>query len=322
MVRTLKVLQRELSALGHEVHFATPEHHTTLPLPTYPEIRLALYPRGRLLRAFETFRPDAIHIATEGTMGLFARQICLERRLPFTTAFHTRFPEYVHARLPFVPESAVFAALKTFHAPAAATMVSTPTLMDELKSDGFQNLRLWTRGVDVEHFAPGPSDAFERLGRMPARPIFLYVGRLAVEKNVDAFLALDLPGSKVVIGDGPQRSDLQARYPAVHFLGHRTSEELARLYAAGDVFVFPSLTDTFGLVILEALASGLPVAAYPVTGPLDVLGGTAAGALDEDLRTACLKALTVPWHAPRALALNYSWRASAEQFLANLAVCA
>jgi len=318
VVRTLEMLGRELTASGHQVRFATPERHTTLPLPTYPEIRLALYPRRALVSELDAFRPDAIHIATEGTMGLFARQICLERGLSFTTSFHTRFPEYVHARFPFIPESAVFAALKSFHAPATATMVATPSLMRELEAHGFANLKLWSRGVDVDHFKPAPKLAFEEMGLALARPIFLYVGRIAVEKNVEAFLALDLPGSKVVVGDGPQGAELKARYPQARFLGHRGGEELARLYAASDVFVFPSRTDTFGLVILEALASGLPVAAYPVTGPIDIIGNSSGAVLDEDLRSACLKALTISPETARALALRHGWRASAEQFLANL----
>jgi glycosyltransferase involved in cell wall biosynthesis len=212
------------------------------------------------------------------------------------------------------------AALKSFHAPACATMVPTPSLMGELRGHGFANLRLWTRGVDLARFRPGPKHGFADAGVGVTRPVFLYVGRLAVEKNVESFLALDLPGSKVVIGDGPQRAELQARYPKAHFLGARTGDELARLYAASDVFVFPSRTDTFGLVILEALASGLPVAAFPVPGPKDVLGDAPVGALDWDLRAACLRALAVdPARCPR-FARRYSWRASAEQFFGNLAM--
>lgn len=319
VVRTLQTMGRELAALGHDVRFATPERHTTLPLPTYPEIRLALYPRATLLNDVATFRPDAIHLATEGTMGLFARQICLERGLSFTTSFHTRFPDYVRARFPLIPERAVFAALKSFHASASATMVSTPSLKRELEGHGFPRLKLWTRGVDLDLFKPLPKTAFDESGLKLPRPVFLYVGRVAVEKNVEAFLALDLPGSKVVIGEGPQRAELQARYPEAHFLGAKAGEALSRLYAASDVFVFPSRTDTFGLVLLEALACGLPVAAYPVTGPADVIGGSDAGALDADLGAACRKALTISSQTARAFAQRHSWRASAEQFLANLA---
>jgi glycosyltransferase involved in cell wall biosynthesis len=248
---------------------------------------------------------------------LSARAICVERGLPFTTSFHTRFPDYVHARFPFIPESAVYGALRTFHGAAAATMVSTQSLKRELESHGFHNVRLWSRGVDVEAFAPGPKEAF---GPDIARPVFLSVGRVAVEKNIEAFLALDLPGTKVVVGDGPARAELEARYTEAKFLGQRTGAELAALYRSADVFVFPSRTDTFGLVLLEALASGVPVAAYPVQAPLEIVGEAAVGALDEDLRSACLNALAVPGEDCRAFALTRSWRACAEQFLVNIAM--
>ncbi len=319
VVRTLCATGKELCSLGHEVRFATPQNQTTVPLPTYPEIRLALYPRAALCQEIESFSPQAIHIATEGTMGLSARRICLERGLPFTTAFHTRFPEYVHARFPFIPENMVFGALKTFHAAAAATMVSTDRLKAELESHGFNNVVLWSRGVDVERFKSGIRDGFEKMGMDLPRPIFLYVGRVAVEKNVEAFLDLDLPGSKVVIGEGPQRQELAARFPSAQFLGARSGDDLAGLYSSSDVFVFPSRTDTFGLVLLEALASGVPVAAYPVPGPLDVVGDAPIGSLDNDLQAACLRALNIPREAAREFALTRSWRASSEQFFSNLA---
>jgi glycosyltransferase involved in cell wall biosynthesis len=320
VVRTLLATANELTALGHEVRFATPENQTTIPLPTYPEIRLALYPRAALNQEIESFSPQAIHIATEGTMGLSARRICMERSLPFTTSFHTRFPEYIHARFPFVPESMVFGALKSFHAGAAATMVSTLRLKSELESHAFTNLVLWSRGVDTARFKPGARDRFKKIGLELPRPIFLTVGRVAVEKNVEAFLALDLPGSKVVIGEGPQRQELATRYPQAHFLGARGGEELAELYRASDVFVFPSRTDTFGLVLLEALASGVPVAAYPVAGPLDVVGEAPIAALDENLRAACLATLDIPRALARDFALSRSWQASSEQFFSNLAL--
>jgi glycosyltransferase involved in cell wall biosynthesis len=320
VVRTIRATGEELRVLGHEVYFATPENHPTMPLPTYPEIRLALYPGSTLSQEIDSFAPNAIHIATEGTMGLSARRICIARGMPFTTAFHTRFPEYVNARFPFIPESMVFAALRSFHAPARATMVSTERLKDELESHGFNNVVLWSRGVDTEFFRPGPLDSFEQLGLHLPRPVFLYVGRVAVEKNVEAFLALDLPGSKVVVGEGPQREELEARFSAAQFLGARSGEELAALYRSADVFVFPSKTDTFGLVMLEALASGVPVAAYPVPGPLDVVVGASVAALDEDLHTACMHALEIPRDAARAFALTRSWRASTEQFFGNLAL--
>jgi glycosyltransferase involved in cell wall biosynthesis len=319
VVRTLETLGRALEGLGHRVRYATPENHTTLPLPTYPEIRLALFPRQTIQREIDAFAPDAIHIATEGTMGFSARAICLERRYRFTTAFHTRFPDYVHARFAFIPESAVYSALKSFHAPAAAVMVSTGSLKRELEGHGFRNVALWSRGVDVELFQPRAQSVEEDCVPAMARPVFLYVGRLAVEKNVEAFLALDLPGTKLVVGDGPQRGELEARFPAARFLGQKTGEDLARLYAQSDVFVFPSRTDTFGLVLLEALACGTPVAAYPVQGPLDVLGEADIAVLDEDLKSACLAALAIPRQSCRAFALKRSWHASTEQFLGNLA---
>jgi glycosyltransferase involved in cell wall biosynthesis len=320
VVRTLEMLGRELTARGHRVRYATAENHTTLPLPTYPEIRLALFPRQTILDAIDGFAPDAIHIATEGTMGLSARAICLERGLRFTTSFHTRFPDYVHARFPFIPESAVYGALRTFHAAASATMVSTLSLKRELEAHGFANVLLWSRGVDVEQFRPLAKDHSCDLGVDVSRPVFLYVGRLSVEKNVEAFLSLDLPGTKLVVGEGPQRGDLETRFPAARFLGQRMGDELARIYASSDVFVFPSRTDTFGLVLLEALASGTPVAAYPVQGPLDVLCDSHIAALDEDLHAACLHALTIGRDDCRAFALTRSWGASTEQFLVNLAL--
>jgi glycosyltransferase involved in cell wall biosynthesis len=319
VVRTLESLKRELVLLGHDVRFATPEHLAALPLPTYPEIRLALFPRRTILRTIDEFAPDAIHIATEGTMGFSARSICLEQDLNFTTSFHTRFPDYVHARFPFIPEAAVFAALRSFHAPVSAIMAATPSLKRELESRGFHHVRLWSRGVDVDHFRPGQTDVFERLGVQVERPVFLYVGRVAVEKNVAAFLELDLPGTKVVVGDGPQRAALQARHRQAIFLGHRTGDELVGLYAASDVFVFPSRTDTFGLVLLEAFACGTPVAAYPVPGPLDVVGTAPVAAMDEDLRSACLAALSIRRESCRAFALTRTWRICAEQFVENLA---
>jgi glycosyltransferase involved in cell wall biosynthesis len=314
VVRTLKTLGRELPALGHEIRYVTPENHTTLPLPTYPEIRLAVYPRGTLLKAIDEFAPEAIHIATEGTMGLWARSLCLERHLPFTTSFHTRYPDYVNARFPFIPKGMVYGMLRGFHGAARATMVPSPTLKAELESHGFANVRLWSRGVDANFFQPGAKDYFD----LP-RPIFLTVGRVAIEKNIEAFLSLDLPGTKVVVGEGPSRRDLMARYPDVHFTGPISGSDLARAYRAADVFAFPSRTDTFGLVLLEALASGVPVAAYPVAAPMDVLGDAKVGVLHHDLKTACLAALEVSPAACRDFALGRSWRAATEQFVQNIA---
>ena len=315
VVRTLEILGADLRALGHEVRYATPEGRFTVPLPTYKEIRLSVMPRRALEREIRGFAPDAIHIATEGTLGLAARAICIKYGIPYTTSFHTRFPEYVRARFPFIKEETVYKFLRWFHAPATAMMVATPSLKREMESHGFRNLRIWSRGVDVERFRPIPDAKFPYEG-----PIFLYVGRVAVEKNIEAFLALDLPGTKVVIGDGPARSHLERKFPAAKFLGQKTGEELVRAYAASDVFVFPSRTDTFGLVMLEALACGVPVAAYPVQGPLDVVGDAPVAALDEDLAAACRRALTISREACREYAVGRSWGACTRQFLSNLAV--
>ena len=317
VVRTLEILGEELTALGHDVRFETPERHVTVPLPTYPEIRIVLYPRRAIARTLAEFQPDAVHIATEGTMGLSARALCLKQKRPFTTSYHTRFPEYVQARFPFIPERAVYRALRWFHGPATAMMVSTQSLRQELESHGFSNVRLWSRGVDVEKFRPVAEETPDLFKDLP-RPVFLYVGRVAVEKNVEAFLKLDLPGSKLVVGDGPARADLKARYPKAHFAGSKTGAELVRHYAAADAFVFPSRTDTFGLVLLEALACGLPVAAFPVQAPRDVIGDAPVAALDDDLRAACERALTISPQACREFALRRSWRACTEQFLTSL----
>ncbi|MGH6828014.1 MAG: glycosyltransferase family 4 protein [Rhizomicrobium sp.] len=318
VVRTLEVLGEELTAIGHVVRYATPEGRLTVGLPTYPEIRLALFPRRWLEQVIRGFAPDAIHIATEGPLGAAARAICLKHGVEFSTSFHTRFPEYVRARLPFVPAASLYRWLRWFHRPATAMMVPTESLRRELAAKGFRNLRIWSRGVDVAHFHPIAG------ARLPyERPLWLYVGRVAVEKNIEAFLALDLPGTKLVVGDGPARARLEAKYPRVRFLGQRTGEALVKIYAASDVFVFPSRTDTFGLVILEALACGLPVAAYPVQGPLDVVGNAPVAALNPDLGKACLDALAIARRpsslTPRLFAEDHSWRASTVEFLRNIA---
>jgi glycosyltransferase involved in cell wall biosynthesis len=315
VVRTLEILGQDLADLGHEVRYVTPEKRLTFPLPTYNEIRLSLFTQWSLEQEIAEFAPDAIHIATEGTLGMATRSICLKYAIPFTTSFHTRFPEYIHARFPMVKADRVYRLLRWFHAPATAMMVATPSLRTELEARGFKNLRLWSRGVDTARFRPIPGAEFP----FP-RPVWLYVGRIAVEKNIEAFLALDLPGTKVVIGEGPARGGLEKRYPKVKFLGPKTGEDLAHAYAASDVFVFPSLTDTFGLVVLEALSCGTPVAAFPVQGPRDVVGDAPVAAMDEDLGTACRRALAIPRAAAREFALAHSWRSCTEQFLANLAV--
>ena len=313
VVRTLEILGQDLTALGHSVRYVTPEFRITLPMPTYPEIRLSLFPRRAVAQEMKNFAPDAIHIATEGPLGLAARRLCLKHGMPFSTSFHTRFPEYVHSRFPLIPESIIYRWLRWFHGPASAMMVATYSLKREMRRHGFKNLRIWSRGVDVEKFRPidGASLNF-------SRPVWLYVGRVAIEKNIEAFLKLDLPGTKVVVGDGPQRAELERKYPEAKFLGSKTGEDLVRIYAASEVFVFPSRTDTFGLVLLEALACGTPVAAYPVQGPLDVIGPAPVGVLDEDLGQACARALTLSRVAARDFALSRSWEACTRQFLANI----
>jgi glycosyltransferase involved in cell wall biosynthesis len=312
VVRTLMRTVEELARLGHEARVISPDLFASLPCPTYAEIRLAVLPRRRLARLIDSFQPCAIHIATEGPLGLSARRYCLRRKLPFTTAFHTRFPEYVKARIG-LPLPVGYAALRRFHKPASGVMVATASLEQELGERGFRNLRRWTRGVDTELFRPRDKSFLD----LP-RPVHLYVGRVAVEKNIEAFLKLDLPGSKIVVGSGPQLAELSRRYPAVRFAGPRQGEDLARHYAAADVFVFPSRTDTFGLVLLEALASGVPVAAFPVPGPLDVVNGAGVGFLQEDLAAAARQALAISPEACRRYALQFSWQRSAEQFLGNL----
>ena len=312
VVRTLDKVGQELRAIGHEIDYITPQCFAGVPCPTYPEIKLCYGVRRRLARLIDSLQPCAIHIATEGPLGYAARRHCLRRKLPFTTAYHTRFPEYIHARF-HIPARFTYALLRWFHRPSARIMVATDSLHGELTRQGFRNLVTWSRGVDVDLFRPRQA-AFLDL----PRPIFLYVGRVAVEKNISAFLDLSLPGSKLVVGDGPQLADLRQRYPDACFVGAKHGEELARYYAASDVFVFPSRTDTFGLVVLEALASGLPVAGYPVMGPMDVIGGHGVGVLSEDLGAAACAALAISGEDCRRFALRYSWRASAEQFLRNL----
>jgi glycosyltransferase involved in cell wall biosynthesis len=312
VVRTLDTVRGELDALGHRVEVISPKDFRTIPCPTYPEIRLALWPGHRIARVIARFEPQAIHIATEGPLGWAARRICLKRELPFTTSFHTKFPEYIHARFR-IPIAWGYAVLRRFHEPSRGVMVATPTLARALKENGFKNIKPWSRGVNTGLFHPHERGFLEGL-----RPISLFVGRVAVEKNVEAFLKLDLKGTKYVVGDGPQMAELKARYPQVRFTGYKTGEELARHVADADVFVFPSRTDTYGLVLLEALASGVPVAAYPVHGPIDVVNGHRIGVLDEDLGCAVRKALKISRTACRDFALGFTWRACAEQFLANL----
>lgn len=312
VVRTLNMVAENLRAMGEEVIFLTPADFRTISLPTYPDIPLSLATPRHIARYIAQTAPDAIHIATEGPIGFLVRRHCLRHDIPFTTSFHTRFAEYVSARAP-IPESCVWSVLKRFHGPSGAVMAATPGLADELRERGFGNVVLWPRGVDAELFRPRPE---ADLGL--AKPVFLSVGRVAIEKNLDAFLSLDLPGTKVVIGEGPEKARLEKQYPDAVFLGHRTNGVLASAYAAADVFVFPSKTDTFGLVLLEALASGTPVAAFPVAGPRDVIGTAPIGALNDDLRQACLDALDCSRDDCRSFIDGMSWKAVAQIFLRNV----
>ena len=313
VVRTLEWLVAEAPAFGVEVVMLTPERFRSIPMPTYPEIRLSLTGLSTIAAMIDEINPDAIHIATEGPLGFLARRYCVVRKRPFTTCYHTRFPEYIAARVP-VPTSFTYALLRRFHNAATATLVATGGLRDELASHGFNKLKTWRRGIDLNLFGKGQRRDLGLRG-----PVFLYVGRVAIEKNIEAFLTLDLPGTKVIVGDGPARENLTQRFPKARFLGLKSGQELADLYASADVFVFPSRTDTFGLVMLEALAAGTPVAAYPVTGPLEVLAGSRCGAMNEDLRIAALSALEIPRDACKAFARGHSMRDSAAHFFSHVA---
>jgi glycosyltransferase involved in cell wall biosynthesis len=295
VVRTLTITVEKLSQAGHEVALFTPADFRTLPCPTYPEIRLSLFASGSVRRRLDALNPDAVHIATEGPLGLAARRWCLRRGRPFTTSYHTQFPEYVRARFP-IPLALSYAFMRWFHGKAAHTLVATPSMQRALEQRGFRNLAFWSRGVDTNLFRP------------------------RVEKGIEDFLALDLPGTKLVVGDGPAAEGLRRRYPGAVFTGYRFGEELARHVAAADVFVFPSRTDTFGLVLLEAMACGVPVAAYPVTGPIDVVENGVTGVLNEDLQVAALAALHLDRAACRQHALRYTWEAATRQFIATLAL--
>jgi len=321
VVRTLTTLGDLLEKDGHEVLFITPDMFPTFPCPTYPEIRLPYWTGKKLVSLIEEFQPDAIHLQTEGPLGWAARRYCRKHNLPFTTAYHTRFPEYVHARCRF-PLSWSYKVMNWFHSGSSAIMVATESITRDIEARGFTNIRKWSRGVDTELFRPR-----DKAFITDKRPISMYVGRVAVEKNIEAFLDLDLEGTKYVVGTGPQQEELEKKYPHVKFVGRKYGEELAQYYAAADVFVFPSLTDTFGIVMLEALASGVPVAAYPVPGPIDVVGplqvgqtDKPVGALDDDLKMAVEKALTCKPEDCRAFALTQSWDNCANLFLQNLAI--
>jgi glycosyltransferase involved in cell wall biosynthesis len=314
VVTTLSTVAGELAGLGHEVEVVGPDRFPTVPMPSYPEIRVAVAPGRRLARLVDGFRPDAVHVPVEGPIGLAARGLCLRRRWPFTTSYHTRAGLYFRQKFG-VPSDLVLSLQRWFHNAGDGFMVQTDSLERELRAKDFANIRRWCRGVDTELFRPCAPD--DGLAGLP-RPVFTYVGRVSAEKNLDEFLGLDLPGTKLVVGGGPQLGGYRERYPDVVFAGWKRGEGLSRCYSASDVFVFPSRFETFGLVLLEALACGVPVAAYPVPGPIDVIGGSPVGVLDRDLRQAALRALSIPRPACREFALRFSWRRSAEEFLVNL----
>ena len=314
VVRTWRRVIAECEAMGHRVQIISPADFLTVPMPTYGEIRLALFPGAGVRRALENMGPDAVHIATEGPLGYAARRWCRAQGVPFTTSYHTRFPEYVTARVP-LPLGWCYAVVRRFHRHSDAVLVATPTMRRELEQHGFRNIVDWTRGVDSDLFRPDGEKAWQG-----GRPLFLYVGRVAVEKNLRGFLDLELPGTKAVVGGGPQLSELVRDYPEVLFTGPKFGEQLASWYRSASVFVFPSRTDTFGLVLLEAMASGVPVAAFPVAGPLDVVGPGGPGVLSENLGAAAIAALGIPAEECVAHARGFSWRATASIFLNNLAL--
>ena len=311
VVRTYQRVCEELEGAGHEIHCITPQLYKTLPCPTYPEIRLAMVTAGRIRKHMQGLQPDVVHIATEGPIGWATRRSCLATDIPFTTAYHTRFPEYVTKRLP-LPISWLYHIVKRFHNAGNGIMVATKSLQDELEERGFHPLLPWTRGVNTNLFRPRSCRIFGE------EPIALYVGRVAVEKNLEAFLDLDFVGKKVVVGDGPSLKALQQKYKDVVFTGAKEGEELAACYSSSDVFVFPSRTDTFGIVLLEAMASGVPIAAYPVTGPIDVVEQGVTGVLHKDLSTAIENALKLNRDICRKKALTYSWQQCGQLFIQNL----
>jgi glycosyltransferase involved in cell wall biosynthesis len=315
VVSTLAQTAAWLGRFGHEVRMITPRDFRSVACPTYPEIRLSILPYKKVKHSILEFSPQALHIATEGPLGLAARRFCLKSGMRFTTSYHTQFPQYVRARFP-IPLGVSYRALRWFHGAAARCMVSTASVRLDLATHGFENLATWRRGVDTEMFRPHPKD----LLTLP-RPIAAYVGRVAVEKNIDAFLKMDWTGSKIIIGDGPERARLEKQYPHATFMGYRFGEDLARHLAAADIMVFPSRTDTFGLVNLEAMACGIPVAAYPVTGPIDVVEDGVTGALDGDLAAASRRALDIDPAACRERALKSGWDVCSREFESNLERC-
>lgn len=315
VVRCLEAVAAELAAAGHEIGVVHPGCFRTIAAPRYPEIRLAIAPGRGLARRAEAFSPDRVHIATEGPVGMAARRWCRRHRRPFTSSYHTHFPLYLR-RYFRVPETISWRLIRWFHGPAAAVLASSPSACEELRRHGLPQARAWTRGIDRRVFRPHPPPL--PLAELP-RPVHLYAGRVSPEKNLDAFLSLDLPGSCVVVGDGPSRAALAARHPRVIFLGWRFGEELARHYAAADVLVFPSRTDTFGVVMIEANACGTPVAAFPVGGPLDAIRPGENGWMDEDLRVAIARALEIPRERCLADSRRWRWDAAAASLLEAMA---
>lgn len=313
VVRTLDNLIFHLRARDHEIEVISPDQFYNFPLPTYREIRIAVTCPSTVKARIDASAPDHVHIATEGPLGFAAAKSCDALGHRFTTSYHTRFPEYLNARLP-VPVDWTYSWLRNFHNRGSACLVATRSIADDLRNRGFENLAIWTRGVDKELFRPERRNTDGFLSHLP-RPFFLNVGRLAVEKNIDDFLSLKLPGTRIVVGDGPDRGRLEKNFPDAVFLGEKHGVELAEIYASCDVFVFPSLTDTFGNVILESLACGTPVAAFPVPGPRDILTGTTAGVIDHDLERACLSALSLNRGDALRHAANYTWETCADQFL-------
>lgn len=308
VVRTLKQTRKCLGQMGNEVHFVTPQDFKTIPCPSYPSIRLAVLPGRRVKKLLNELNANAVHIATEGPLGIAARRWCLRNKVNFTTSYHTQFPEYVRLRAP-IPLSWTYAWLRRFHGKAVRTLVPTRSQQQRLLEWGFEHVEVWGRGVDTDIFTPDNPQRLDLPG-----PMLFNMGRVAVEKNIEAFLDLDVPGSKVVVGDGPDLEALQQKYPDVLFTGAKFGKELASFVAAADVFVFPSKTDTFGLVLLEAMACGVPVAAYPVTGPADVVQDGVTGSLNDDLSRAVLAAQTIDPKACIAYARKNSWQACSQVF--------
>jgi glycosyltransferase involved in cell wall biosynthesis len=314
VVRTLETLYQHIEKLGHEISVFHPGMFITIPCPSYPEIKLAPFSYRSLKKKLDKFKPDCIHISTEGPLGYYSYRYCRKNNYPYTTAFHTQFPEYIHQRI-HLPTSWTYSVLKKFHNNSSGTLVATESVRKLLQEKGFEKIKRWTRGIDMEAFHPHPDHVLN----FP-QPIQLYVGRVAVEKNLDAFLTLDTVGTKVIVGDGPALANLKDKYPQVHFLGKKMGEELTKIYSSADVFVFPSLTDTFGLVMLEALACGTPVAAFPIQGPIDVITNQKAGCLDQDLKKAIETALKLNPQDCINHASSFSWENCGELFLNNLAL--